>query len=206
MRALRRQVQLAYPGTGTACLVGFPATAFNGYTKPGGMVVTKSSSQAVNRQAVNNRFSTEVRIQSHKLGSRRGQSVIEFSLVAPLLLILMTGMVAFGLTLYNNLVLINGVNIGAQALATSRGQTTDPCATATTAIQNAAPSLTSSKLTYSITIAGGTPYTTTSCTAAASAMVQGANVKVSANYPCTLAVYGMTGTCGLGASTQEMIQ
>ena len=139
-------------------------------------------------------------------GNRRGQSLVEFSLAAPLLLITATGMVAFGLALYDQIVLANGVNAGAQTLALSRGQTTDPCATASTAIENASPSLSTSKLSFKFII-NGTSYTSTSCTAGAANMVQGATVQVTANYPCVLAVYGLNATsCGLGAQTSEMIQ
>lgn len=134
---------------------------------------------------------------------RRGQSLIEFSLVMPVLLLVVTGMVGFGLALYNNLVLTNGVNIGAQTLASSRGQTTDPCATASAAVQSAAPSLVAANLSYTI-ILNGTSYTSTSCSSAT--LTQGTTIQVSATYPCSLPVYGMNGICHLGAATAEVVQ
>lgn len=139
-------------------------------------------------------------------GSRRGQSLVEFTLAAPLLLITATGMVSFGFALYEQIVLTYGVNAGAQVLALSRGQTTDPCATATSAVESAAPSLASSRLSFTFVI-NGTSYTSTSCTSGASNMVQGATAQVSAIYPCVLAVYGLNApSCNLGAKTAEMIQ
>jgi Flp pilus assembly protein TadG len=139
-------------------------------------------------------------------GNRRGQSMIEFSLAAPLLLVIATGMLWFGFALYEQIVLTNGVNAGALVLALSRGQTTDPCATGTTAVENAAPSLSTSKLSFTFVI-NGTSYSSTTCTGGVSNMVQGATVQVSANYSCVLAVYGMgTPSCGLGAKTAETIQ
>jgi Flp pilus assembly protein TadG len=98
---------------------------------------------------------------------RRGQSAIEFTLVVPVLLMIMTGLVSFGFALHNFLVLTNGVNNGAQLLAISRGQTTDPCATAYSAVRNAAPGL-SSGLSLTFVINGPTYSSTTSCPAGGS--------------------------------------
>lgn len=138
--------------------------------------------------------------------SRRGQSLVEFSLIMPVLFLAMTGMLSFGMTMHDYLVLTNGVNSGAQVLSMSRGQTTDPCATASAAVQSAAPSLTSASLSYTILV-NGTSYTGTSCTAAAVNMLQGATAKVTVGYPCVLAVYGMSApACGLKSATAELIQ
>ena len=135
-----------------------------------------------------------------------GAELVEFSLVMPLLLLTVTGMVSFGFAMRNYLVLTNGVNAGAQTLAMSRGQTTDPCATAVAAVEASAPSLTAGSLSFTIVI-NGTTYTSTSCTSGTANMVQGATAQVTASYPCTLAIYGMSsGTCGLKTQTAEMIQ
>jgi Flp pilus assembly protein TadG len=138
--------------------------------------------------------------------NKRGQALIEFTLVMPILLLTMTGMLSFGFALHNYLVLTNGVTTGAQLLAISRGQTTDPCATATAAVKSAALGLTAANLSFTFVI-NGTTYTTTSCTAAAANMVQGAPVAVAATYPCTLAVVGMNfSACTLQMQTVELIQ
>lgn len=137
---------------------------------------------------------------------QRGQSLIEFTIVMPLLLVLTTGVVSFGLALHNFLVLTNAVSTGAQLLSISRGQTTDPCATAYTAITNAAPGLTSGlSLTFVI---NGTTYTAvTSCTGGAANMAQGASAQITATYPCVLSVVGMSGSsCSLKTQTTEFIQ
>jgi Flp pilus assembly protein TadG len=139
-------------------------------------------------------------------GNQRGGSLIEFTLVMPVLLVTMTGMVSFGFALHNELVLTNAVNAGAQQLAFSRGQTTDPCATAYSAISSAAPSLTTG-LSLSFVINGSTYASTTSCTSGASNMVQGASAQVTATYPCTLAVFGMNfPSCHVGTQVTEFIQ
>jgi Flp pilus assembly protein TadG len=141
-----------------------------------------------------------------RAGKKRGQALIEFTIAMPILLLLTTGMVSFAFALHNFLVLTNAVNTGAQLLSISRGQTTDPCATAYTAISSAAPSLTSGlSLTFVI---NGTSYpTTTSCTAGAANMVQGASAQITATYPCVLSVVGMTATsCQLSTQLTEFIQ
>lgn len=134
----------------------------------------------------------------------RGGTLIEFTLVMPILLLVMTGMASFGFALHNDLVLTNAVNLGSQLLAFSRGQTTDPCATAYAAITAAAPSLTSGiSVTYVI---NGTTYTTNTCSAGAAQMVQGANAQITASYPCNLAVLGETFSCKLQTQVTEFIQ
>ncbi len=137
---------------------------------------------------------------------QRGGSLIEFTLVMPLLLLVSTGMAAFGFVLHNELVLTNAVNTGAQQLAFSRGQTTDPCATAYAAISSAAPSLTSG-LSLSFVINGVSYSSTTSCTGGAANMVQGASAQVTATYPCNLGgVFRGSFSCQLGTQTTEYIQ
>ena len=136
---------------------------------------------------------------------RRGQAAIEFTLAVPVLLLVMTGALSFGLALHNFLLLTNSVNIGAQLLAESRGQTTDPCATAYSAISSAAPSLASS-LTLSFVINGVSYPSTNTCSAGASNMVQGASAQIKASYPCSLAIVDMAHTCSLATQVTEYIQ
>jgi Flp pilus assembly protein TadG len=139
-------------------------------------------------------------------GSKRGQSLVEFSLVMPMLLITMTGMLSFGIVMHNFVVLTNAVGSTVTLLSMSRGQTTDPCALAYTAMQSGAPSLTPGSLGFTFVINGST-YTTTTCTAAAAGMVQGASAQMKVTYPCTLAIYGLSSNvCSLAAQTAEMIQ
>jgi Flp pilus assembly protein TadG len=140
-------------------------------------------------------------------GNERGQAVVEFSLVFPLLMIVVTGQIAFGLAIHNYLVLTNAVNTGTQVLAISRGETTDPCATGSTAIDNGAFGLTTSKLTFNFVINGTSYPGTTTCTAGAANMVQGAAAQVTVSYPCALPIYGMSiPSCTLTAQTTELIQ
>lgn len=136
----------------------------------------------------------------------RGGSFVEFTLVMPILMLTMTGLVSFGFALHNDLMLTNATNTGAQLLAISRGQTTDPCATAYTSIGGAAPSL-KALLSLTFVINGATYTATNTCTAGAANMVQGASAQITATYPCTLAVFGMSFPgCKLQTQITEFIQ
>ena len=150
----------------------------------------------------------EIRSRGKRVSAanQRGQVALEFALVMPILLLTMTGMVSFGLALHNDLVLTNAVNTGAQLLALSRGQTTDPCATAYSAISNAAPGLTSG-LSLTFVINGTTYSAATSCTAGAAKMVQGTSAQITATYPCAVGVLGMSfSSCSLQTQVTEFIQ
>ena len=135
------------------------------------------------------------------VGSKRSQSLIEFSLVMPILLITVTGMLSFGIAMHTN-----GVNTAVQLFAMNRGQTAVRCATAYTSIQSAAPSLTRANLSFTFVI-DGTTYTTTSRTAGAANMVQGAIAQLKVTYPCAMAIYSLPiPSCNLAAQTAEVIQ
>jgi hypothetical protein len=60
----------------------------------------------------------------------QGGALVEFALLLPILLLLTTGIMVFGVAMNNYLQLTNAVSIGARNLAISAGITLDPCATA----------------------------------------------------------------------------
>jgi hypothetical protein len=131
--------------------------------------------------------------------------LIEFLAASTILLLIVTGVTSFGITLHNFLILTNAVNSGAQQLSFSRGETTDPCATAYSAISAAAPTL-ASGVTLSFVI-NGTSFSGNSCTSGAADMSQGAAAQVTATYPCTLSIYAVTySSCSLKAQLTETIQ
>jgi Flp pilus assembly protein TadG len=142
-----------------------------------------------------------------------GQAMIEMALALPLLLLVLTGILTFGLAFNNYVLLTEATSIGARTLAISRGATTDPCATASSAVIAAAPLLASANLSFTFVL-NGTTYTGTSCssgsstTGAAGNLVQGANAIVTVTYPCSLAVYGANYAphCSLQAQMTELVQ
>jgi len=125
----------------------------------------------------------------------------------------MTGIFTFGIAFNNYLTLTDAVNVGGRALAISRGQTTDPCATAATAVSNAAALLSPSNISYSVVL-NGAAYSGSSCssgstsTGAAGNLVQGTTAQVTATYPCNLSVYGINyaPSCTLTARVAELVQ
>ena len=140
-----------------------------------------------------------------------GQGLIEFAVAVPVLLTIVLGICSFGLVLNHYLQLTNATNVSAQQLSISRGQTSDPCATAATAFYSAAPYLTHSSLNFTIALngtnvwgpAGGSP-TCTSATLAANQLAQ-----VTVTYPCSFTfIYGVkiASSCTLRAQTAEAIQ
>jgi Flp pilus assembly protein TadG len=143
----------------------------------------------------------------------QGQAMVEMALVLPVLLLVVTGILTFGLAFNNYVMLTEATSVGARALAISRGQTTDPCATASSAVYAAAPLLASSKLSFTFVL-NGTTYTGASCssgsstTGAAGNLVQGNNAVLTVNYPCSLGVYGANyaPNCSLQAQMTELVQ
>ena len=145
--------------------------------------------------------------------NEEGQAMIEMALALPVLLLVLTGILTFGLAFNNYVLLTEATSIGARTLAISRGATTDPCATASSAVIAAAPLLTSANLSFTFVL-NGTSYTGASCssgsstTGAAANLVQGSNIIVTVTYPCSLAVYGANYAphCSLQAQMTELVQ
>jgi Flp pilus assembly protein TadG len=148
-----------------------------------------------------------------RMRNDNGQAMVEMALALPLLLLVLTGILTFGLAFNNYVLLTEATSIGARTLAISRGATTDPCATASSAVIAAAPLLSSANLSFTFVL-NGTTYTGTSCssgsstTGAAANLVQGANAIVTVTYPCSLAVYGANYAphCSLQAQMTELVQ
>jgi Flp pilus assembly protein TadG len=145
-----------------------------------------------------------------------GQALIEFALIAPLILMLAVGMAVFGIGLNENLVLNNATEVGAQQLSVSRGQTSDPCLTLNNAVVNAAPGLAPAKLTFTLSLNGvssgsfsGQSSTSNAaiCPTLTSDMVENQNETVTVTYPFTASFINWgTKSYTLTASVQEVIE
>lgn len=136
-----------------------------------------------------------------------GQALIETAFTLSVLLMVLTGLFAFGLTFANQLSLIQATGSGAQYLAEIRTSTltnNDPCAATLTAIESAAPYLTPSKISLSFNL-NGTAITGNSCPNDQTDLVQGTSVTVTSQYPCNLLVYGVifASGCKVNASVTE---
>lgn len=147
-------------------------------------------------------------------GAEQGSALVEFAMVTPMILILTTGIMIFGIAMNNYLALTNAVSIGARTVAVDAGLTLDPCSVASTAIINASPALKSSSLKFSYTFNGvATSGTTCASTSVSSGMAgnlaSGSTVTVTATYPLNLSVFGTkytTSTAVLSATSTEMVQ
>ena len=128
-----------------------------------------------------------------------GGALVEFALIAPLMLGLIGGMFTFGFAFFTYFQLTNAVDIGARTLAVSRatnsdGSTPDPCVTASAAIVAAAPVLDPSKITLSLSL-NSTPYSNLkqgswTCTNGEANLVAGSTAQVTASYPYTMNFLG----------------
>jgi Flp pilus assembly protein TadG len=150
-------------------------------------------------------------------GNERGSALVEMAVTMPVLLLVVLGIVVFGVALSNYISLTNIVGQYAQLVAVSRGQTTNPCLTAITSIGNGGvASLTAASLNLTFTI-DGTSYgpftasaaTATTCASPSPGLVQGTSAKVTATYPCSLTILGVNyggSPCNLSATMTEIIQ
>lgn len=138
-----------------------------------------------------------------------GQSMVEFALTLPIMLLIVTGICTFGIAMNNYLLLTDATNAGARQLSILRGQASDPCATVVSTVKGAAPLLVANNLTFTFTI-DGTTYNGNTCTAGATGLnnSQGDPTTLKVTYPCTIKVYGanLVPGCMLTAQTAELVQ
>ena len=157
-----------------------------------------------------------------------GQAMVEMALVLPLLLLILTGIMSFGIILEQYQVLTDAAGDGARAFALSRGQSSpalavsDPCAYAAYVSDQAATSLDTTNITYTInfTPPGGTMTTYSGVTSASGCAgfklndgtdgttddVNG-TVQVVAKYPVTPLLFGWAKeTLNMQVSASEQIQ
>jgi Flp pilus assembly protein TadG len=153
------------------------------------------------------RFARFKAAKAKSLGER-GAALVEFALLAPVLLLILLGTAQFGLTLNQYVMLTNAVGVGAMQFAVSRSDTT-PYTDAVNAVKAAATTLTPANLT--ITLSVGSPLTACGTDAAcATALTSnvGQPAQVSATYPCNLHVmlYNFAPTCNLTFQVTERVQ
>jgi Flp pilus assembly protein TadG len=146
--------------------------------------------------------------------SEKGQSLMEFALCLPLLVLIVFGIIEFGITLNNYEEESNAVSVAARLLSSSRGQTADPCALVAQAIEGpgetgvggAAPGLNPTNLTLTVTL-NGNQYSGNTCTSGAAQLVSDTPAQVQVTYPCSLAlVLPGFSTCTLSEQNSEVIQ
>ena len=139
------------------------------------------------------------------LKNDEGVSAIEFAIISPVMIMIMTGIFQFGVAMNHYLNLTNAAAQGALTLALSRGTTT-PYTSTRAAITAAAPNLVPAQTTVTVKINGVACTTDATCSAA---LVAGLPALVRATYPCNLTVMGHNyapSGCSLNAQTTQMVQ
>jgi Flp pilus assembly protein TadG len=139
-----------------------------------------------------------------------GGPLVEFAMILPMMVMVMTGIFYLGVGLAQYIQLTNATDIAARQISISRGVSSlaaDPCSTGTTYFESAAPNLSTSDLTFTYII-NGTSHTGTSCTSMAlTSASQGETATVQVSYPVHLGIYGAGwSTVTLKAQTSEIIQ
>ncbi len=139
--------------------------------------------------------------------SARGQALVEFVFVLPLLLVLMIGVMQTGILFNNWVILTEAVRQGSRELSIARGPLphANACTLSTNRINSAAVGLTSASITkvYTLTDSGAT-MTSTNCTNLTPAL----NVTVRATYPCNLTILGVNyaPSCAINAVTTIRVE
>ena len=144
------------------------------------------------------------------LTNEDGGPLVEFAMILPMMVMVMTGIFYLGVGLAQYIQLTNATDIAARQISVSRGVSSmaaDPCSTGTTAFEAAAPNLSTSNLTFTYTI-NSVSKTATSCTSLAlTSASQGETATVQVSYPVHLGIYGVGwSTVSLKSQTSEIIQ
>ncbi len=167
-------------------------------------------------------------LSAHLCAGEEGQSLVEFAMILPYILIVSTGILIFGIYETQIMSLTEGVDSAGRVVSVSAGQTLDPCALVATTVTSGAPILSPASISYTITLnpvpgnlaANNHVYTgtgaSTSCssgstsTGAPGNLVSGGTVTVQATYAaCGLKFYGtnlLPGGCSISQSITEVVQ
>jgi hypothetical protein len=128
------------------------------------------------------------------LRRQNGQSMVEFALVAPVLLLLVLGIVQFGIVLNNYMALTDAVRAGSRQAAVGR-TAADPIGETVDRVRGAAGHLDQSEL--DVTVTPSDPST----------WQQGGDVTVEATYPYEISLLGLVVKSGqLTSQTTERVE
>ena len=134
-----------------------------------------------------------------RLGRRQdGQAHVEFAIVTPLLLMLVIGIVQFGIVFHDWITLTDATRAGARQAAVSR-TLTDPVGITETRVRKSAAGLDSTKLAVTVI-----PYDPSNGT---NTWAQGGEVTVTATYPYSVNLLGIVVKGGnLKSQTVERVE
>lgn len=124
----------------------------------------------------------------------RGSALLEFALVTPMLMAILTGAASFSMGLYSYQQLGYATANAAQLVGAEQGLTTDPCAAAVTSVTGSLTGWKAANLTYTVTITdatgaahtyGPTKGSSFSCAAGATLMAQNQPLTITVSYQYT---------------------
>ena len=128
--------------------------------------------------------------QRKLIAEEKGQSMAEFAIVLPVLVVLLFGIVQFGILFNNYVTLTDAVRAGARTAAVSR-QASNPAGAATTMVMSSAANLNQSNLNVSVS----------------STWLPGDDVTVTATYPYSISLLGWVVSSGtLTSTTVERVE
>ena len=120
----------------------------------------------------------------------RGQTMVEFTLVLPILLVVLFGIIQFGITFNNYVALTDSVRAGARTAAVSRFSAS-PNTDTVNRVKTASGDLDSSKVNVTVT----------------TTWAQGSDVVVKATYPYSISLLGVVVASGnLSSTTTERVE
>jgi len=122
--------------------------------------------------------------------NQQGQSMTEFALVLPILVVLLFGVIQFGIVFNNYITVTDAVRAGARKGAVSRHQA-NPNAVVVQSVRDAATDLRQSDLNVSVT----------------SSWLHGEDVTVTGSYPYSISLLGLVVKSGrLTSTTKERVE
>jgi Flp pilus assembly protein TadG len=114
----------------------------------------------------------------------------EFALILPLLVLLLFGVIQFGIVFHNYISITDATRAGARKAAVSR-ELSDPAGAARAAVRSSAPGLDQAELAVSVS----------------SSFERGADVTVAASYPYSISLLGLVVKSGrLTSETTERVE
>jgi Flp pilus assembly protein TadG len=125
-----------------------------------------------------------------RLPREDGQTFVEFAIVLPILVLLVLGIIQFGLAFRNYLAITDAARVGARAAAVKR--TSTPCTFARNAIQSSVSAGQWTTISSRIT-----------CTAGANV---GDPVTISIQYPYSIGLPGVSASGNLTANATERLE
>ena len=131
-------------------------------------------------------------IKRIRFRSQKGQAMTEFAIVAPILLLILMGIMQLGVVYNNWVTLTDAARAGARKAAVCRsGCSPDATTAATNAVKNSAANLNQANLGVTVT----------------STWAQGADATVTATYPWSINVMGVVVASGtMTATTTERVE